>query len=269
MIQLTLLKEHYIPSFARRFQQAGFACLIYDHRGWGSSDGEPRNEVDPIQQAEDYHAAVTFAGSLPEIDASRICIWGIGHSGGAAMIAAGDDPNVKAVIIVMPFLSGKADAANFVPEALADAWAERKQTCLASTTPSKRYIQVWNNGQDEAKGDRGSTHGTVPYNFVTGAKMLSDAACTPWQNRLSLQSLYNILRCEPKDHLRKISPKPLLHLAALEDPLSGPPEEHKEAFAAAGEPKQFVLLEHNHIANYFEGFESKIEAQIDFLKRYL
>ena len=33
------------------FERAGLACLVYDHRSIGHSKGEPRNEVDPWQQA--------------------------------------------------------------------------------------------------------------------------------------------------------------------------------------------------------------------------
>src|ERR1700744_2047173 len=50
---LTLLKEHYIDDTARRFQAAGISALVYDHRGFGSSEGLPRHEVNPLQQAED------------------------------------------------------------------------------------------------------------------------------------------------------------------------------------------------------------------------
>ena len=186
------------------------------------------------------------------------------------MIAAGDDPNIKVVVLVMPLLSGRADAANFIPGSLADAWAERKETCLGPSDKPRKYIQVWDNNKAEAEGQRGSTllHGSIPYAFIEGGKKLSDAAGTPWQNRLSTQSLYYISRCEPEDFLSKISPKPLLHLAASEDPLSGPPELQKQAFENAGEPKEFVLLQNNHIANYFEGFESNVGAQISFLKKY-
>ena len=47
---LTLLKEHYIDDSARRFQAAGISALVYDHRSYGSSDGLPRHETNPLQQ---------------------------------------------------------------------------------------------------------------------------------------------------------------------------------------------------------------------------
>ena len=187
------------------------------------------------------------------------------------MIAAADDPNIKAVVLVMPLLSGRADAANFVSGSLRTAWEERKARCLESNASPKQYIQVWDQSQEQAGGNRNSTliHGTVPYDLLMGAKKLSDAAGTPWQNKLSLQSLYSISRCEPQDYIPRISPRPLLHIAANEDPLSGPPEAHEKAFATAGEPKEFVLLENHHIANYFENFENNVQAQLKFLKIWL
>ena len=187
------------------------------------------------------------------------------------MIAAGDDPNIKVVILVMPFMSGKADAMNFVPESLEMAWEARKEKCLSTSKQENEYIQPWDESEEEADGDRNSVllHGPIPFEFRTGAKKLSDEAGTPWQNKLSLQSLYYISRTEPKDHIQKIGPKPLLHLAAVEDVLSGPPEAQREVFARAGEPKEFVILQHHHIANYFKGFEANIGAQLRFLDKYL
>jgi hypothetical protein len=266
------LKEHHLPRFAVRLQQQGYAVLAYDHRGWGSSGGEPRNETNPLRQAEDYHDAVIFAGTLPGIDAKRICVWGIGHSGGAATIAAADDPNIKAVILVMPWLSGIRDASGFVAGHLAETWDERKEMCLNSTPKELTYTQVWDRNQVEAEGDRGSIviHGPGPYEFSAGLRKLSDAAGTPWENRISLRSLYCISRSEPKDYIRRISPTPCLHLAASEDVLTGTLEEHKAAFETGGEPHEFVQLPTHHIGNYFDdGFEANIKAQIAFLNRYL
>jgi uncharacterized protein len=57
--ELSLLKEHYIEDTARRFQEAGISALVYDHRGYGSSGGHPRHQTDPLQQAEDFHDAVS------------------------------------------------------------------------------------------------------------------------------------------------------------------------------------------------------------------
>jgi predicted acyl esterase len=268
---LTLLKEHFLSNWGKRFLAAGYSVLIYDHRGWGSSEKSPGNVVNPMQQAEDYHDAVLFVRSLPEIDASRVAIWGIGHSGGASMIAAGDDPHIKAVILVMPFTSGSWDSTNWPAGMMDRVYAERKRL---TENPSREleYIQAWDTSDAEAAGERGDIllHGDIPWKFAHGARELSDKAGTPWENRISLQSLYHIAKVEPQDHIYKISPRPMLYLAASIDPLSGSIEMQKATFDRAKEPKQFVHLRSDHLSNYSSvEFDINVQAQIDFLKTNL
>jgi uncharacterized protein len=116
-----------------------------------------------MQQAEDYHDAVLFARSIPEINSKRIAIWGIGHSGGASMIAAGDDPYIKAVILVMPFFSGAYDSTNWPAGNMDCVYAEREQL-IENPDATLKYVQVWDNSDEEAAGDRGNIllHSQVP-----------------------------------------------------------------------------------------------------------
>src|ERR1700753_764819 len=62
---LTLLKEHAVGTLARQFQAAGISALDYDHRSFGSSDGDPHQEANPVQHAEDYHDAARALADLP------------------------------------------------------------------------------------------------------------------------------------------------------------------------------------------------------------
>jgi hypothetical protein len=41
------VKEHGLERFARAFADDGFVVLVHDHRGFASSGGEPRHDVDP------------------------------------------------------------------------------------------------------------------------------------------------------------------------------------------------------------------------------
>src|ERR1700733_14891156 len=61
--------------FAERFARAGIAALVFDHRGFGDSAGEP-DLFHPARQLEDWQAAIAYARSLPGIDASRIATFG-------------------------------------------------------------------------------------------------------------------------------------------------------------------------------------------------
>src|SRR5246127_3892755 len=74
------VKAMYLDSFAEVFAAAGLNVLVFDNRCFGASDGEPRQEIDPWAQARDYRHAITYAGSLPEVDAGRIGIWGSSYS---------------------------------------------------------------------------------------------------------------------------------------------------------------------------------------------
>lgn len=214
-----------------------------------------------------------FLTTVRQIDPKRIAIWGIGHSGGASIIAGGSaNPHIKLVVAVMPFLSGRLDASSFPQGLLERAWAERRAIVSgAKSANDLEYVQPWDNSEEEARGERGDIllHSEGPYGFIKGAKTLSDKAGTPHENRLTLQSIHDITKVEPIDFIHKISPKPLLHLAANEDPLSGPPELQRQAFERAGEPKEFVMFDDNHLENYFRNFEQTIDAQVDFLKRQL
>lgn len=187
------------------------------------------------------------------------------------MIAAGDDPYIKTVILVMPFFSGALDAQNF-PAGTMDRVRAEREKLISDPHVEPQYVQVWDNSAKEAEGERGQIllHGEVPWGFAHGARQLSDAAKTPWENKLALQSLYDISKIEPQDYIHKISPRPMLYLAATIDPISGPLELQKAAFDKANEPKEFVQLDSDHLANYKPPvFDVNVKAQIDFLRRHM
>lgn len=89
--------------FAERFAAAGVAALVFDHRGFGDSGGEP-DLFHPARQLEDWRAAIAFARSLPGIDAERVATFGSSMGGGNALAAAAQDPRVAAAVSQVPFL---------------------------------------------------------------------------------------------------------------------------------------------------------------------
>src|ERR1044072_9007728 len=64
-----------LGAFAERFAAAGFAALLFDHRGFGDSGGEP-DLFEPRRQLEDWRAAIAFARSLLEVDPERVATFG-------------------------------------------------------------------------------------------------------------------------------------------------------------------------------------------------
>jgi alpha-beta hydrolase superfamily lysophospholipase len=89
--------------FAEQFAAAGFAALVFDHRGFGDSGGEP-DLFHPARQLEDWRAALSFARSLPGVDGARVATFGSSMGGGNALAAAAGDPDVAAAISQVPFL---------------------------------------------------------------------------------------------------------------------------------------------------------------------
>ena len=89
--------------FAERFSAAGFGALVFDHRGFGDSTGEP-DLFKPALQLEDWRAAISFARSLPAVDPERVATFGSSMGGGNALAAAAEDRRVAAAISQVPFL---------------------------------------------------------------------------------------------------------------------------------------------------------------------
>jgi uncharacterized protein len=91
---ITMVADRY----AEILHDAGFAVLLYDHRNFGISDGEPRGEINPWVQARGYRDAIDFVSSIPEIDKSRVAIWGDSFSAGQVLVVGACDDRVKAIV---------------------------------------------------------------------------------------------------------------------------------------------------------------------------
>lgn len=92
-------KEMGLGKFAEYFSSnLPIVILAYDNRCIGASDGEPRREIIPSLQINDYSDAITFAQSLPEVNPDKIAIWGSSYSGGHVLTVGAIDRRGKAVI---------------------------------------------------------------------------------------------------------------------------------------------------------------------------
>jgi alpha-beta hydrolase superfamily lysophospholipase len=92
-----------LGNFAERFSAAGVAALVFDHRGFGDSSGEP-DLFHPARQLEDWRAAISHARSLPMVDPGRVATFGSSMGGGNALAAAAADRRIAAAISQVPFL---------------------------------------------------------------------------------------------------------------------------------------------------------------------
>ena len=114
---LGAVKEMGLEAYALRFVAAGYACLVFDYRHFGSSEGEPRQLLDIDRQLHDWQAAIDFARCLPQVDGRRMALWGSSFGGGHVLVTGTRNPQVAAVIAQCPFTDGLASALVLPPRA--------------------------------------------------------------------------------------------------------------------------------------------------------
>jgi fermentation-respiration switch protein FrsA (DUF1100 family) len=95
-------------AYAERFAAAGYAVVVFDYRGFGDSEGSPRQVLDVRMQHEDWRAALRFARLLPIADPARVVAWGTSFGGGHVITLAGQDEPLAAIIAQVPHVSGQA-----------------------------------------------------------------------------------------------------------------------------------------------------------------
>lgn len=100
----TTSKEQQANFYARRLAASGIAALTFDFRGFGQSDGDPRDWENPQRKIEDIHAAIGFAQTIDGVDPERIGALGVCASAGYQAVNAADDNRVKALGLIAPWL---------------------------------------------------------------------------------------------------------------------------------------------------------------------
>lgn len=101
-------KDSGLQPFAERFVEAGMDVFAFDYRGFGASEGVPRQTISLDRQLADFHSAIAAARELPSADPDRIALWGASMSGGHVLQVAGDRDDIAAVISLTPLTSGLA-----------------------------------------------------------------------------------------------------------------------------------------------------------------
>jgi alpha-beta hydrolase superfamily lysophospholipase len=109
----------------------GIVAMAIDYRGWGRSGAFiyvadnvrwddrlrfsqhtakvrlRRRRLIPAAQVTDIRNAITWIQGEPGVDRARIGVWGADLGGGHAIMTAGTDARVKAVVVQVPIIEGK------------------------------------------------------------------------------------------------------------------------------------------------------------------
>ncbi|MEU2828836.1 CocE/NonD family hydrolase [Streptomyces lavendulae] len=104
----TTVKEQMAAEYARRLAEAGFLALAFDFTGFGESGGLPRQVESPDRKIRDIHSAVTFLAGHGSVDPGRIGALGVCASSGYTAVNTADDPRVRSLALVAPWLHDAA-----------------------------------------------------------------------------------------------------------------------------------------------------------------
>jgi len=100
----TTVKEQMPMLYARRFAEEGFTTLIFDFRGYGESEGQPRHYESPQRKTDDFKSAISYVSRHPELKSAKITLLGVCASAGYAAQAAAEDTRVDKLALVAPWL---------------------------------------------------------------------------------------------------------------------------------------------------------------------
>jgi hypothetical protein len=114
-------------AFSSHFPAAGFNLLIFDFRGYGESEGQPRVRQPLI---EDAKAAVRTARERPGVDPSRVALYGHSLGGGIAINVLAEDPALLGAVLESPIASWRLAAATALSGDPPSWWARWLATLL-------------------------------------------------------------------------------------------------------------------------------------------
>lgn len=251
-----------LEPFARRFTEAGMAALVFDYRGFGLSDGEPRQVVNVRMQLDDWAAAIAYARSLPGVDPQRIALWGSSFSGGLVIAAAVEDGKVAAVSSQGAMMDGLAALLNLV-----------KQEGVVQT--AKVTAQAVRDGLHARLGKERvllpvvGTPGEMAVLTTPDSKPGYLAIAPPdWVNSISLDWMLTLPLFRPNRMAARL-PCPTLFCIAEHDVVV-PPSAMEDAARRAGSRATVRRYPRGHFDIYVnEGFEDSARDQTEFFVRHL
>jgi hypothetical protein len=258
-----LTKEMGLPQFAEFFVQAGFVVSLFDYRYLGASEGEPRGQIIPAEQHEDFRNAITWTQLQSEVDPERIGLWGFSYSGGHALHLAAFDPRVKAIVAQMPAASGFLTSRR-----VSSPLALEELTKMLSQDRIKRY-QTGEVSYFPLVAPPGQPCFLATPDAFTWVESTKSASEGRWENRLTFESIEHVLYYEPAPHLEAIFPTPLCLIVGEKDFLA-PADLTADVHARAMEPKSLTILKGGHFDGFQgKGFEIASTTALRWFEKYL
>jgi uncharacterized protein len=253
----TGVKDLYLPDNARVLNEAGYAVLTFDYKGWGASEGA-RSRLAPFSRVADVQAALTLLGLQPEVDADRLGLYGTSYGGATVVWAGALDQRAKCIVSVVGVGHGQRWMRSVRRP---DEWRDLLERSKADR--EKRVIDGQSHLADRSDillADRQSAE------LAAAARRANPAAV----GTLPLEYIDETLGFHAEWVVDKISPRPILFITTDDDRLV-PPEESEALYARAGEPKRLVVLKgFGHYEVYTEPAFSQVMVEtVGWFKQHL
>ncbi|MEW6262142.1 MAG: alpha/beta fold hydrolase [Thermodesulfobacteriota bacterium] len=100
----TTVKEQMAGGYAREMARLGLAALAFDHRGYGQSEGLPRDYESPLKKIQDFNQAVKCLQTRPEVDGERVGALGVCAGAGYLAVSAALESGLKSLVTVAAWL---------------------------------------------------------------------------------------------------------------------------------------------------------------------
>ncbi|KAI0407764.1 Alpha/Beta hydrolase protein [Xylaria palmicola] len=231
---LNCVKEMRLPALAKYFQSMGYNVLLYDMRGLGASDGLPRNQLDPLQAAQDISDIVTHMSNLPSVDSRRILLWGFSFGGMVSGCAAAIDSRLAAVAMVAPLLSFVRPDRRKAVLALC---AKDRESQLRGDEPLTLPPFTPMGDNPAGLGGAGGPGGLALYHSYRRAV---ERGYVNFVDRMTLQSYIKMMLSRPKELLQTIDGVPVMLVIPELDNIS-PAAEQLAVFETLQSPKRVYL----------------------------
>jgi len=252
-------RELGLAPYAERFAAAGMAALVFTYRHLGDSGGEPRQLLWMSKQLADWDAALEFAAGLPEVDGSRIAVWGSSLGGGHAIAVAARHPELRAAVAQCPFTDGLASAGalgvreslvlfGFVVRDVLAAMRGKDPVCVpVAAAPGRPGLMT---APDALPG----MQALLPHGYE-------------WVNRAAARSLLSLIRYRPGRAAKRIAAPTQICISTTDSVAPAAPTERYARQAPRGEVR---LYSAGHFDFYVgKAFEQLVADQTEFLVRHL
>jgi dienelactone hydrolase len=254
------VKARGLAAFAERFREEGFTAIVFDYRQWGGSSGEPRDEVSVPRQREDYRTVIDWAVADPQIDATRVFVWGTSFSGMHAVEIAATDARLRGAIAQNPLVDGLAAITTVRPIRtlrLFAAGAFDRLGSLLGRPP--RYIPA-----GVAPGEFGAVANAVAF---AGVEIIRPKDGSEWHNRVAARSLLGLAAHRPVRKAAEIS-APILLVVAEHDTIAPVSPALRVAELAPNAELFRSHGDHYDVYNGGQDYDRVIDAEVEFLHRH-